>query len=521
LILEDPSGRPPAPGLAGDATLDDLFRRAVARHPDALALADPPDRGRFTDGAPRRLTYAQADRAVTALAARLRAMGLATDAVVGVQTAGTVESVITLLALLRAGLIAMPLPLLWRRADAAAALGRVGASALIVSGRVGTTDHFALAMHIAADVFAVRHVCGFGLNPPDGVLALDDVFAAQASAPVPLPSIELERAGFPGPAAHLALITWDVTSDGLLPVARSHAELIAGGLAILLESGLAQDGTILTTLLPSSFAALATSVLPWLLAGGALVLHHPFDLATLTMQLAASGCGIVVVPATLAPALAQAGHLTACDRLRSVVAVWRAPERSARSPAWQHPAVELVDVHAFGETGLIAARRNRDGKPAPVAFGTVGAPRGGHGALAVAEVQASIKGTVALRGPMGPRGAFPPGAARTSLPHIKVAPDGFVDTGYGCQVAMRDGSLVVTAPPGGLAAVGGYRFATRDLETIVTGVEPGGTLAALPDAVAGHRLAGAAGDRARVSLVLAELGLNPLLSGAFGAGPRD
>ena len=33
-------------------TLDDLFRRALDRSPDALALADPPDRRAFTDGAP-------------------------------------------------------------------------------------------------------------------------------------------------------------------------------------------------------------------------------------------------------------------------------------------------------------------------------------------------------------------------------------------------------------------------------------------------------------------------------------
>ena len=73
--------------LPADATLDDLFRRAAARRPDALALVDPPDRDSFTDGAPRRLTYAQADRVVSAIAARLRTLGLPTDAVVGIQLA--------------------------------------------------------------------------------------------------------------------------------------------------------------------------------------------------------------------------------------------------------------------------------------------------------------------------------------------------------------------------------------------------------------------------------------------------
>ena len=49
------------------ATLDDLFRRAGVRHPDALALADPPNRQNFTDGIPRALSFAQADRAISAI----------------------------------------------------------------------------------------------------------------------------------------------------------------------------------------------------------------------------------------------------------------------------------------------------------------------------------------------------------------------------------------------------------------------------------------------------------------------
>jgi non-ribosomal peptide synthetase component E (peptide arylation enzyme) len=65
-------------------TLDELFRRAGVRSPDALALCDQPDRGQFTDGAPRRLTYADADRAISALAAKLHALGLKTDAVVAI-----------------------------------------------------------------------------------------------------------------------------------------------------------------------------------------------------------------------------------------------------------------------------------------------------------------------------------------------------------------------------------------------------------------------------------------------------
>ncbi len=145
------------------------------------------------------LTYAEADRVVSAIAGRLRRMGLPTDAVVGIQLPNIVENILTMLGVLRAGLIAAPLPLLWRRADAVTALARVGAKALITCGRVGNFDHGQLATRVAAEVFSIRYVCGFGEDLPDGVVPFDDLFTAAKLDPVP----PLERDG--NAAAHLAV----------------------------------------------------------------------------------------------------------------------------------------------------------------------------------------------------------------------------------------------------------------------------------------------------------------------------
>src|SRR5260370_609208 len=61
----------PQPADTGvDATLDDLFRAAAARRPDAIALVDPPNRSSFTEGAARSLTYAEADRMISFIAGR-------------------------------------------------------------------------------------------------------------------------------------------------------------------------------------------------------------------------------------------------------------------------------------------------------------------------------------------------------------------------------------------------------------------------------------------------------------------
>jgi hypothetical protein len=489
------------------------LRRAAKRLPDAPALIDPPNRECFTDGEPRRLSYAQADRMVSAIADRLRGIGLHTDAIVGVQTANTIDGVLMLLGIVRAGMIAMLLPPLWRQAEAVAALRRVGANALVVSGRIGGTDHFELAMNIAAEIFPVRYVCGFGRNPPDGIIPFDDLYDSARLDSVP--AIEAERPDEPG--AHLAVITWDQTAGGLVPVARSHAEVIAGGLATVLDRRIEQHAVTISTLTLSSFAALAVTVVPWLLFGSTLALHQPFDPETFRAQRKSLGCRTVIVPGPLVAQLAQSGHLSADDGLGNVVAVWRAPDRLCHTPAWRDASLGLIDVQVFGEIGLVAAARAPDGQPAAIPFGPVPVPGASKGTMAVIEIAATPADTVALRGAMVPRAPFPPGVERSHHPYFKIAPSGLVDTGYACR--PNSDTMVVTGPPPGIVSVGGARFVVSELQELV-GETGDGTLAVLPDALCGHRLAGNAADRAAVHAALERIGASPLLVGAFRERPR-
>jgi hypothetical protein len=490
------------------ATLDDLFRRALERRPDAPALVDPPDRLSFTDGPVRRLTYAQADRAISALAARLRSFGLPTDSVVAIQLPNTVESVIALLAVARAGLIAAPMPLLWRHADAAAALGRVAARALIGCQRIGDAVHGDVAMHIAMETFTIRFLCGFGEGLPDGVVPVDDIFTVEGHPR------EIERDG--EASDHVALVTFDITADGIVPVARSHGELIAGGLGVHIEARIEQDAVILGALAGASFASLAGTVVPWLLCGGTLVLHHPFAPAVFEAQRATEQCSVAVLPGPMVAPLAEGGLIGHHHGLRTVVAVWRAPERLAASPAWPTGETTLVDVPVFGEIGLIAARRGPSGKPSGIPTGRVTLPRGAAQGMHVLNVVRNAAGMLALSGPMVPRAPFPPGAERGGAPRLKFA-DGTMDTGYPCRIERDSRELIVDGPPAGIISVGGYRFALRALQELIGGIEDGSTVAALPDLLAGHRLAGAGTDRNAICDALLAHGANPLLVAAFRA----
>lgn len=495
----------------GRSTIDDVFRRAAARRPDALALADPPNRAAVTDGAPRRLTFAEADRMISAVAVRLRRLGLGIDDIVGIQMANTVDAVVTLLGILRAGLIAAPLPLLWRQADCVAALNRIGAKALIVSRRIGTVDHCALAMNVAAEVFRIRQVGGFGDNLPDGVIGFDDLYSAAAGEPPPA----IERAV--NPAAHVAVITFDVAPDGLVPVARSHVELLAAGAAVALESRAEQNAIILSSLALPSLAGLALAVIPWLLIGGTLALHHPFDDEMFLQQARDEHCGIVVVPAALALRLDESGALGGGRRtaIKTVVAAWRAPERIAASPAWRDPAIGLVDVPVFGETAVLATRRAAGGRPAPLMLGPVAAPRGAPGALHVGEISRTDASTISVRGPLVPKFPLPPEIDAAGKPAFPVGPDGFADTGYACVVDPATRALAIGGPPVGLVGIGGYRFAQQALADIAAAAEPGSRIVAQADGLSGQHLVGIAGNDARVREELGARGLNPLIAAAF------
>lgn len=475
---------------ANRATLDDLFRRAGVRRSGDLALVDQA----------RRLTYAEADRAIANVGSRLLQLGLAADTVVGLQLANTVESVIALLGVLRAGMIAAPLPLLWRKHDMLVGLSRVGAKAIVTHAPAADA-----AMQAAAELFAVRYVCAFGNDMPDGVIGLHDVFDTGTADVVHPPA----RAG--NAADHVAVVTLDVTAGGMVPVARNHAELIAGGLAVLLEGGIAEDATILSVVPLGSFAGLALILMPWLISGGTLVLHQDFDAGAFAGQCRSHEPDTLVLPSAALAPLADAGLIGTATK--NILTVWRAPERLAAAVPWRGEA-SLTDVACFGELGLLPARRGGDGLPVPIPLGIITAPRCAAGAIPVAEATRSKSGMLTLRGPMVPLQTFPPGAEPS-------VPDAFADTGFACRLESETNTLTITASPAGLTTIGGYRFRQNDVDWLVAEADLDATIVALPDALLCQRFAGSAPDLAMTRAELQARSANPLVAGAFRPRQQD
>ena len=485
-------------------TLDGLFGRILARKPDALALLDPLNKQRVTGQPPKRLTYAEADRAISALAAHFIEAGLPAHSVIAVQLPNTVEFALTVLAAHRAGLVVALLPLLWRQAELTMALNRIGARAIVTTARIDGVVHADLAMNAAAEAFSIRHVCGFGHDLPEGMASLDLAMSN--------PSTTSRAVIQDGRKA--AMISFDVTAEGFRPVPRTHLNLIAGGLALSLESGVPQGSNVMSAFAPASFAGVTSSLVIWLLTGGTLALHHPFDADVLEQQVNEDGSDTLIAPAQLALRLGEIDMASRLPTLRHVIGLWRAPEQVASSPQWASERAVLTDVYLFGEAGLFGARRTADGAPAAIKPGPHGAPREIPGSSIAGEILLTPKGTLALRGPMVTPAAYaPPPPPADSL--VAQPPRDFVDTDYAARLDRLTGAICITAPPSGIMAVGGYRFLSQDLQEWARRLGQGALLTALPDRLSGHRLAGRAQDNARAREALTQLGLNPLMVEAF------
>jgi hypothetical protein len=469
----------------------------LTRDPDATALIDPIDRMRVTGREPRRLSYTQADKAIDALAAHFVEMRLPLDGVLGVQLPNTVEFALTMLAAHRAGLAVALLPQLWRHADLTAALNYTGACGLVTMSRIDGVDHAALARRAGAETFSVRYLGAFGDNLPDGMSSLDKAMALPINAAPP----HLQD------AQRNAAITFDTLADGMRAVPRTHIQVIAGALAIYLEAGLPHGATLMSAVAPSSYAGLTAGFCAWLLTGGTLALHHPFNADTLLRQIQRDNCSGLVVPGSLLPRFADPDTVARTDALHRIVGVWRAPEQVAAAAPWTVETVSVTDLYVFGEAGLFGARRGESGLPAMIRGGPFGAPRNDPNRSAMGETVITPSGTLGMSGPMTVPAAY--GAVE------------FVDTFCPARIDPGTGLLTLDAAPEGVVSVGGYRFPRDHLERWAERLGGDAKLSNAVDDLCGHRLEGQSLSNALARAALAELGLNPLISDAFRDRPQD
>ena len=482
-------------GLDPKVTLDAVFRRNVLIRPGALALADPSDRAIFSGGVPRRLNYAEADVAITKLARQLKSLGLPDQAIVAIQLPNTVEAILTILAVLRAGLIAVPIPMLWRRSDLVTALREISARAIVTMTHLGDNRHAEIACEAAAELFTLGFPCAFGVDLPDGVIQLDlDAHAPFGERDL-IPPAHLQSADT------VAIATFDAAPQGPFAVGRTHSQWLAAGLAVLLEARIASGDTIVSTLSIASLTGLAGAFVPWLLSGGTLQLVHGFS--PQAIRLVPAGAHLVA-PAAALNSLAN----TESEGFASVVAVHRGPE-SLGLDLSQLKCDAIADLQVFGEIGLTALSRIAKVMPSPIPLGAISAPIESPDAPIVVETKRLADGTLALRGSMVPDRLFP-ASARANTTQLEFDVDGFVRTNLRCH-AVGSSGLVIESAPDGIVTIGGLRYGLDDLTARIASVSPDAKISFVRNTVLGTRLTIKSSNPSAVTKALDEAGLSSLI----------
>ena len=154
-------------------TVDAVFRKAVAARPDAEALADAPNRQTLVGTAPQRLTYAEADARVDALAQAFAALGVGRGDVVATQLPNLVEGVLAFLACARMGVILSPVAMAYRAHELRQILPAVEPKLYLTVGAFHGFDHAAMLAELKAEGVAGAQVVSLGHGAPAGVHALE------------------------------------------------------------------------------------------------------------------------------------------------------------------------------------------------------------------------------------------------------------------------------------------------------------------------------------------------------------
>jgi hypothetical protein len=457
-------------------TLHGLFVRNVTASPARIALTESPGRR----GGPAVLTYSEAERAVANLASTLRAFGLPEATRIALLLPSGIEFAISFLAALRAGLVPVPLPVLWRHADLSRAIALARAQALVTTGNFALENLPQMAADAARANFDLGFPCAFEPAGIEGVIPL-----------------VLETGGDPvgiqngGPSSSMeTVVTVAARSEGIALAERTPSQWLAASVAVALSAGIQPGDSFVCAKGLHSLAGLATALVPWLMAGGTLHLGDP-----LAHRLPIRPDERIHVAATarLIPALCATLRVP----IRSALAL-HCDGAAGEADLGNVPAERIVDVHAIGENAVIAAQRLTRTQPQPVPLGALRARKDAGESPVVLETAVASDTSILLRGPM--------------LPLAADGRAGWINSGFTAGSVSPSSFLI--NPPEAIIAIGGLSYGIADLERRIVEAVADARVAMVADPALGSRVVIWSADPAIARQALLDAGLPRIIASA-------
>ncbi len=256
-------------GAWGTKTFIDYFKGHVRKDPDKVCLVDPLNKEALLGLKPERLTYRELDRAVDAVAEGLLAKGIQKDDIILVQLPNCWELAMLYLAITRTGALISPMPMQWRLSELDYIAGLTKAVAMITVETFGNFKHRELAEKLQAKHPELTRI----------ILLPELREMTQGEVTGKLEAIRID----PNDIFTLCWSSGTEAEPKGCPL--SHNNWIFQGSFCYEVAPILPGDNLITAGPLVNMASIGTVFIEWLIGGGKMVLHHPFDGPVFIMQL--------------------------------------------------------------------------------------------------------------------------------------------------------------------------------------------------------------------------------------------
>ena len=282
-------------GWWSEQTIGDLFLHWANRRASELAVLDPPNQFDICGCPPQQWTWHELLGQVGRYAALLSSQGLRKDDILVMQLPNSVEQHAIYLACAMTGIVVSPIPVQYRIHEISHVMEITQAKLAITTQHVGSFKAAQMWAEHAHLFPSLKSIWSLGQDLPAGVESLSNLLLQTTAWHAEQLKDHMQASNV---TAHdVVTICWtsgtEAKSKG---VPRNHNEWLIVGFTVS-QAGELKEGAHL--LIPFPFvnmAGVSTSLATWLLVGGTLHHHHPFDLNLFVEQLRAFPMDYSVAP---------------------------------------------------------------------------------------------------------------------------------------------------------------------------------------------------------------------------------
>jgi acyl-CoA synthetase (AMP-forming)/AMP-acid ligase II len=401
-----------------------------------------------------------------------------------VQLPNTVEIVEVLLACARLGVICSPVPVQFRTHELRYVMPLLEPKAFVTCVEFGGHAHLDMIRGLQPDFPGLTTIIAAGDQRTDGIMALDPLLLGPQDTGALKAELELR----PVDANDIFTVCWTSgTEADPKGVPRSHNQWIVPAWAPIDAARLPRGCTVLCPFPMVNLSGIGAMMTVWILLGGKMALHHPFNMPLYLQQIAEEKVSFPVAPPVLLTLLLRNEELLARTDLSSVICIGSgsAPLSPAMVAGWQARGIVVMNFYAANEGEVLASGIDDCPDPDDRArffprFGADGfaftnrCARGMQTRLVDPLTGETINepgmlGELRVKGPT----MFPGYWRRPDLTAKSFDEDGFFRTGDLFEIGLADGEPSRYRFVGRLKDLiirGGFKIAPEEIENLLAGM---------------------------------------------------